>query len=159
MVPPSARDAGVILRVHRDPRACAHNPDDMIASPAEAVDRCRLWREHWVRHGFGYWVLRPLVRPAEVVGFCGLKVMTLHGEPVLNLFYRLVPSAWGAGLATEAASAVVEWAAGHAAGRPVIARVRPANVASARVATRVGLRRAAHLDTVEDHIYACPWRQ
>jgi RimJ/RimL family protein N-acetyltransferase len=32
-------------------------------------------------------------------------------------------------------------------GLPVIARVRPANVASARVAERAGLVRAEHLDT------------
>jgi RimJ/RimL family protein N-acetyltransferase len=154
MVPPSAADAGVILRVHRDPRACAHNPDDMMATPAEAVERCLAWRAHWVRHGFGYWVLRPLVRPGEVVGFCGLKVMSLHGEPVLNLFYRLVPAVWGAGLAGEAATAAVAWVSARAAGRPVIARVRPANVASARVAVRAGLHRAVHLDTADDHIYA-----
>jgi len=31
---------------------------------------------------------------------------------------------------------------------PVIARIRPANVGSARVALRAGLRRAEHLDTL-----------
>jgi RimJ/RimL family protein N-acetyltransferase len=140
---PAEADADAILRIHRDPLACEHNPSDMITVRPEAVDRCRRWRAHWQRHGFGYWVVRR--RGAErVIGFCGLKLMRLHDAPVLNLFYRLEPAAWGAGLASEAAAAVVEAAP---AGRPVIARVRPGNVASARVAVRAGLHRAEHLDT------------
>ena len=132
-----------ILRIHSDPRACAHNPSDMITVRAEAVDRCRRWRAHWERHGFGYWVLRRR-GSSPVIGFCGLKLMRLHDAPVLNLFYRLDPAAWGLGFATEAASAVV---AAAPPGLPVVARVRPANVASARVAERAGLVRAEHLDT------------
>ncbi|WP_433384776.1 GNAT family N-acetyltransferase [Actinoplanes sp. CA-142083] len=140
---PTEADVDAILRIHSDPLACEHNPSDMITIRSEAVDRCRRWRAHWERHGFGYWVLRR--RGSErVIGFCGLKTMRLHDAPVLNLFYRLEPAVWGAGLASEAATAVVEAAP---EGLPVIARVRPGNVASARVAMRAGLHRAEHLDT------------
>ena len=73
--------------------------------------------------------------------------MELHGEPVLNLFYRFAPSAWGRGFAGEAAGAVTAWAATHVADLALIARVRPADTASQRVAERAGLSRAPHLDT------------
>ncbi|WP_433290932.1 GNAT family N-acetyltransferase [Actinoplanes sp. CA-030573] len=142
--PPGEADADAILRIHADPVACEHNPSDMITVRAEAVDRCRRWMAHWQRHGYGYYVLRRH-GSEHVVGFCGVKLMRLHERPVLNLFYRLEPAAWGAGLASEAASAVVASVAG--VGLPVIARVRPGNAASARVAVRAGLRRAEHLDT------------
>lgn len=72
--------------------------------------------------------------------------MQLRGHPVLNLFYRLDPSACGQGIATEAATAVVDWARTHQAECPVVARVRPGNLASARVAIKAGLQRAEHLD-------------
>jgi ribosomal-protein-alanine N-acetyltransferase len=140
---PEEGDVDAILRIHSDPRACAHNPSDMITVRAEAADRCRRWRAHWERHGFGYWVLRRRGLP-PVIGFCGLKLMRLHDAPVLNLFYRLDPADWGFGFATEAATAVV---AAAPPDLPVIARVRPANVASARVAEHAGLVRAPHLDT------------
>lgn len=58
-------------------------------------------------------------------------------------------------------TAVLGWAAVALAGRPVVARVRPANVASARVAVRVGLGRAERLDVEGadglDWIYVQGW--
>jgi RimJ/RimL family protein N-acetyltransferase len=69
---------------------------------------------------------------------------------VSNLFYRLDPCAWGQGVGSEAAMAVVEWSPRLHPGCPVIARVRPANHASARVALKAGLARAAELDSLGD---------
>ncbi|MCZ7437902.1 GNAT family N-acetyltransferase [Micromonospora sp. WMMC241] len=141
---PTPADVDLIHLLHTDPLACAHNPSDLLRDRAEAAERFDRWDAHWRRHGFGYWVV---CRDDRRLGFCGLKVMRLHGHDVLNLFYRLAPAAWGDGVGGEAATAVVGWAAAHRPGLPVIARVRPDNVASQRVARRAGLRRAAHLDT------------
>ena len=129
--------------MHSDPRACAHNPSDALATRAEAAGLFEYWDEHWRRHGFGYYVVR---RQAGPLGFCGVKFMTFRDRRILNLFYRLDPAAWGDGVAGEAATAVVEWATGHLPEYPVVARVRPENVASRRVAARAGLVRAEALD-------------
>ncbi|CAN5850823.1 hypothetical protein BH24CHL6_BH24CHL6_12240 [soil metagenome] len=87
--------------------------------------------------------------------------MQFKGRRVLNLFFRLDPSAWGQGLASEAATAVVEWARMHLPDEPLIARVRPANIASQRVALRAGLDRAEPLDGPGedgfDWIFASNW--
>ena len=145
---PVPGDIDAVYRVHHDPLACAHNPGDLLATRAEAESRYRQWDQHWQRHGFGYWVVRPRAAGVRgILGFCGLKLMRLADREVLNLFYRLDPAAWGDGIATEAATAVVDWAAVHQPDRPVIARVRPGNLASAKVAARAGLHRAEHLDT------------
>jgi RimJ/RimL family protein N-acetyltransferase len=144
---PAAIDA--IYRIHHDPAACAHNPADMLTTPADAEDRYHRWEQHWHQHGFGYWVVHPrkVDGQRDILGFCGLKLMRLQDREILNLFYRLDPAVWGNGIATEAATAVVNWATTHLPDRPVVARVRPDNVASATVAERTGLRRDAHLDT------------
>lgn len=76
--------------------------------------------------------------------------MGLHGMRVLNLFYRFDTSAWGQGLASEAAAAIATWASRRVPDLPLIARVRPANVASQRVAIRAGPTRAEHLDATGD---------
>ncbi|MEU8259649.1 GNAT family N-acetyltransferase [Micromonospora sp. NPDC048999] len=155
---PTPADIDLIHAIHSDPRACAHNPADMLGTRADAEDLYRRWDEHWQRYGFGYWVI---YSGGSGVGFCGIKLMRLTNRDVLNLFYRLDSEAWGKGIATEAASAVVDSAADQLPGYPVIARVRPANVASQRVAVRAGLHRAEHLDTQGedglDWIYTTHW--
>ena len=141
---PTPADIDLIHAIHSDPRACAHNPTDMLSTRAEAEDRYRRCDEHWQRWGFGYRVVHA---DGRRLGFCGIKVMTLRRREALNLFYRLDPSAWGDGIATEAATAVVGWATAHGPRHPVIARVRPENTGSQRVAVRAGLHRAEHLDS------------
>ena len=105
---PVRADLDIILAIHRDERACAHNPSDMLAAAAAADDLYRRWDDHWQHHGFGYWTIRAR-NAREPVGFCGIKLMRFHDHDVLNLFYRLSPSAWGNGLATDAATAVFGW--------------------------------------------------
>jgi ribosomal-protein-alanine N-acetyltransferase len=141
---PGAADLTTIFAIHRDPEACRHNPSDLIATDADAEHLYRRWEEHWRRHGFGYWVIE--ARDGRILGFAGLKAVRFRETEALNLFYRLDPSAWGDGVATEAATAVVAWAGRHLPEWPVIARVRPDNVASQKVAQRAGLTRAEHLD-------------
>lgn len=144
---PTPADVDAIFSINADELACAHNPSDMLVSRGEALRLFRRWDEHWRQFGFGYWAVRRHDADS-VVGFCGIKVMRLNGDEVVNLFYRFDPTAWGSGLATEAASAVTSWAAGNIPDRTVIARIRPQNVASQRVAIRAGLARAEELDTI-----------
>lgn len=154
---PVLGDVGVVLRLHQDLRATAHNPGDALEDETAARRRLIQWRQHWEHHGVGYWALSWRHDQAGVLGFCGVKVMTLHGRDVSNLLYRLDPQVWCRGVATEAASAVVQNTLQHSPDRPVIARVRPDNRASARVAIKAGLVRATELDTPGedglDHIY------
>jgi RimJ/RimL family protein N-acetyltransferase len=137
---PTPGDIDTILAVHSDPRACAHNPSDALSTREEAEDLFQRWNNHWLRFGFGYWVVQ------ESLGFCGVKVMSLYDQQVLNLFYRFAPAAWGRGYASEAATEVMRWVSVNVPDYPVIARVRPDNIASQRVAVNAGLTRAPHLD-------------
>ena len=74
--------------------------------------------------------------------------MRLNESEVVNLFYRFNPAVWGSGLASEAASAVTGWAAQNILDRALVARIRPRNLASQRVAIRAGLARAEHMDAL-----------
>jgi RimJ/RimL family protein N-acetyltransferase len=142
---PTEADVDAIFAIHHDPETCLHNPSDALARPDEAGELYRRWDDQWQRCGYGYWVVRRHGSDQRL-GFCGIKPMDLHGMKVLNLFYRFATSAWGRGYAGEAATAVTTWASRHGPDLPLIARVRPANIASQRVAIRAGLARAEHLD-------------
>ncbi|MFF5370077.1 GNAT family N-acetyltransferase [Streptomyces sp. NPDC013187] len=142
---PTEVDIDAILALHRDPQTCLHNPSDALTRLEEARELYRRWNDQWQQRGYGYWVVRRHGSALQP-GFCGIKPMELHGMKVLNLFYRFATSAWGQGLASEAAIAVTTWAFRGVPDIPLIARVRPNNIASQRVAVRAGLTRAEHLD-------------
>ena len=146
---PTAADVDAIFAIHSDPRTCLHNPSDRLTQREGAEELYHRWNGQWQRCGYGYWVVRHHGSTVQL-GFCGIKPMELNGMKTLNLFYRFAPSAWGQGLAGEAATAVAAWASRRVPELPLIARVRPANIASQRVAIRVGLTRAEHLDTTGD---------
>jgi [ribosomal protein S5]-alanine N-acetyltransferase len=156
---PTSGDIDAILAIHSNPLTCAHNPSDALATRSEAEELFHRWDTHWQRHGFGYWVVRRRNAPSPL-GFCGLKSMSLQERRILNLFYRLGPATWGDSVGSEAATAVVSWAVTEQP-NPVIARVRPENVASQRVAVRAGLVRTPELDGQgfdgEDWIFAANW--
>jgi|tagenome__1003787_1003787.scaffolds.fasta_scaffold20801977_2 ribosomal-protein-alanine N-acetyltransferase len=141
---PIQADAQFVLALHSDPRAVLHNPADALGDLADAHARMAAWSSHW-KHGLGYWIVQEtaLGRP---IGVCGVKAVDLHDRPSWNLLYRFLPEVWGRGYAGEAARASVEAAAQVDASRPVVARIRPANSASSRVAEAVGLVRRPDLD-------------
>ena len=143
---PTAADIDAIFEIQGDPRACLHNPSDCLTRREGAEELYRRWDDQWERCGYGYWIVRRRGSD-QVLGFSGIKPMELNGLKILNLFYRFAPSAWGRGFASEAASEVAAWASRQGPDLPLIARVRPGNVASQRVAVRAGLIRAVHLDT------------
>jgi RimJ/RimL family protein N-acetyltransferase len=142
---PTAGDAKAVFAISGDPATVVHNPSDMLADIAEARELVSRWIQHWQDNGFGYWCVREAGR-SPVVGYCGVKAMRAHGQPVLNLIYRFSPSVWGRGYATEAAIAAVAWANQHQPDSTILARVRPANKASQNVALKAGLRRDPAMD-------------
>lgn len=143
---PTEEDAAFALTLLSDPATTTHNPSDALGEPPEATALLGRWDEQW-RSGLGYWIVEDATGP---VGVCGVKAVELGGRAVWNLLYRFRPSAWGRGYAREAAAAAVRAAGLVAPERLVIARVRPANTASARVAVAIGLERRPELDVTGD---------
>lgn len=81
------------------------------------------------------------VKPVEdAIGFCGFSYHPVGGEFVWELGYRLPPSAWGRGFATEAAAACRDWFFATRPESKFVLMIDPANVASARVAEKIGAR-------------------
>lgn len=58
----------------------------------------------------------------------------------VELGYLFLPRAWGSGYATEACAAALAWLDGVLPGEPVVLATQTANVASMRVAAKLGFR-------------------
>ncbi len=94
---------------------------------------------HVEEHGFGALA----VEDREDGGFLGWAgLQHLEGGPDVELAYYLGRRAWGRGLATELARALVAHARDELGLPRVLAVVRPENVASQRVLAKAGLRPA-----------------
>ena len=91
---------------------------------------------HWSDHGFGPWVLIDKETNA-FVGRGGLVWTSVEGTAEVELPWSIEPHLQERGLATEAARAATEWAQELRIDQ-VVALVLPTNVASQRVAQKVG---------------------
>lgn len=76
----------------------------------------------------------------RLIGYCGFFLQIVDGIEELEIGYRLDPSYWGRGLATEAARAVRDRGFGDLQLPHVISLIHPENVASRRIAEKNGMR-------------------
>lgn len=127
----------------------------------EALDWIRWNQRNYARDGLGLWTLR-LKDPASAavnsarlaelkensksraassyfIGDCGLTWQRIDGVEELEIGYHVRPELQGQGLATEAAQASRDLAIslGH---RRLISIIHPDNIASRRVAEKVGMQ-------------------
>jgi ribosomal-protein-alanine N-acetyltransferase len=98
--------------------------------------------EHQERYGYGLFsVLHKADR--RLIGDCGLEHREIGDAPEVELGYDLCSDYWNQGLATEAATAVRDYAFGDLQLPRLVSLIRQGNTASARVAEKVGMRREA----------------
>jgi RimJ/RimL family protein N-acetyltransferase len=88
------------------------------------------------KHGFGRWACVHKAR-GELIGFAGLKYLDDLRE--VDVGYRFLPAYWGAGLATEASRAAVDYGFTRLRLGRIIGLVDPKNAASVRVLEKLGM--------------------
>ena len=115
----------------------------------EAYQRLRGYTEAF---GHTFWIIEDKAA-SEIQGFCGLKRVNAPGAGDLTgqheIGWRLRESAWGQGIAKEAAIASLDLAFGRFAAPHVIALTVPANLESQGLMERLGMTRRPDLDYVD----------
>lgn len=136
--PMRADDADGLLAVFGDPKV-------MDAFASAPFDRAQMRRwvqrnlDHQERHGYGLFTVI-LSANGSIIGDCGLEHLEVGGTPEVELGYDLRSDHWGQGLATEAASAVRDYAFGTLHIPRLISLIRQGNGASRKVAEKIGMR-------------------
>lgn len=93
----------------------------------------------------------------KVIGYCGFYFLLIDGADEIEIGYRLHPSYWNRGLATEAAIAVRDLGFERLGYRRVISCIEASNLASIRVAEKAGMsyeKEALFQDKIPVRIYA-----
>jgi len=103
--------------------------------------------EHWVQRNLehqnvhGYGLFSVILRSEGIlIGDCGLEHMELEGEPETELGYDFRSEYWNRGFATEAASAVRDYAFDKLNLPRLISLIRVGNAASKRVSEKIGMQ-------------------
>jgi RimJ/RimL family protein N-acetyltransferase len=118
------------------------------------------WREAFERllgyqrdFGHTFWIVEDK-GSRELLGFCGMKrVNTPNAGPLIGtpeIGWRLRESAWGRGIAKEAAIAALDLAFGRFGYERVIAMTTAANTDSRGLMVRLGMTRREELDFWDD---------
>ena len=95
--------------------------------------------ECYVKYGFGMWATI-LKETGKFIGRCGLCPMDIEGKEEIEVAYMLDSKYWGQGLATEAAQAILHHGFERVGVKRLICVINPNNIASARVAEKIGMR-------------------
>ncbi|MCA1654815.1 MAG: GNAT family N-acetyltransferase [Sphingomonadales bacterium] len=115
----------------------------------EAFHRLRGFQEEF---GHTFWIIEDRAS-GDILGFCGLKRVNAPGAGDLTdqheIGWRLRESAWGQGIAKEAAIASIDLAFSRFAAPHVIAPTARGNRASQGLMKRLGMIRRPDLDYID----------
>lgn len=131
-------DVDAFAALYADPDVVRYLGDGTTATREETVE----WVERAIRRNEAEgWDLRTVIESdtGEFVGRCGVAIHEIEGRTEREIGYVLGREHWGRGYATEAATAMRDHAIERLGLRRLISLIRPANTASKRVASKLGM--------------------
>jgi RimJ/RimL family protein N-acetyltransferase len=146
--PTSAAHLDCAAEVFGDPEVAAWVWPGGLGGPRtreQAAEILAAQTANWSRDGFGWWWWRER-DSGRMVGEAGLQHSTIAAEPVVEIGWTLLPEAWGRGFATEAATAVLEFAFERVKLQEVVAVTMVENDRSLAVMRRLGMEPAGRVD-------------
>jgi len=132
-------DAEENFRIYTDPdnmRFMGRRPDSV------EFERYHLRRHianYYDKHDFGLWAV-VLKENGRLIGRCGLLYQPIEDTQEVEVSYLIDKPYWGRGLATEAAREVARLGFEKYKLPSLVAVINPENIASIRVAEKVGMR-------------------
>ena len=134
-------DRAPFAALNADPQVMQFFPKPLTRAESDAL--AGRMREHFARHGFGFWAVEaPGV--ADLVGALGLVVPSFEAPftPCVEIGWRLARDYWGRGYATEGASAALAFGFERLGLEEIVSFTVPANLPSRRVMERLGMTRS-----------------
>jgi RimJ/RimL family protein N-acetyltransferase len=140
-------DAEPFAALNADPEVMRHIGAGAPLDRTLSDELLARFEREWDARGFGLWAVEERAATnggdaaGSLVGFCGLTVpMFLPAVlPAVEIGWRLARSAWGRGIATEAARAALAFGFDRLAMRDVISIVAVDNARSLRVCEKLGM--------------------
>jgi len=130
-------DVAALVELWSDPEVTDH-----MGGPRERAQLLSAFEETGTCPMAETYDLWPVVEKdsGEVVGHCGLLEKEVQQGQEIELIFVIRRASWGRGYATEVARAIKRHAFERLVLRRLIALIEPGNLASERVAIKVGMR-------------------
>lgn len=134
----SASDVDALLCIFADPKVMAS-----FGVAPFTREQMQQWVQrnlaHQDKHGYGLFTV--LLKSTDlVIGDCGLEHMEIDGTRRVELGFDFRSDHWNKGYATEAATAVRDFAIHKLHMSQLVSLIRVSNNASKRVAEKIGMR-------------------
>ncbi len=110
----------------------------IVKTPEETWENIRRVNARWQKYGFSWWAIKDKSSGIIVGAACLQHLENVDGAP-LEIGWRLVPEHNGKGYATEAAKAIIAFAAERTGATYLVAVADPENMPSQRVMQRLGM--------------------
>jgi ribosomal-protein-alanine N-acetyltransferase len=146
MRPFTLSDTDDLHRLWTDPEVRKYLWDDEVISREVAEEVVKSSLVSFEHHGFGLWSVF-LKGESALTGFCGFR--HFDDPPQIEILYGIAPAHWGAGLATEAARAMIRFGFEESRFERIYAGADPPNLSSFRVMERCGMKFAKSM-TIND---------
>lgn len=127
-----------LLKIFADPVVMAS-----FQSPPFGKEQMERWIQRNLTHQdkYGYGLFSVILKSnQQLIGDCGLEQMEVEGEMAAELGYDFRSDTWNQGYATEAASAVRDFAFTELSLPSLISLIRVGNQASRRVSEKIGMQ-------------------
>jgi [ribosomal protein S5]-alanine N-acetyltransferase len=129
-------DALNMFELNSDPEIIRFTGDEPFKSIDEATALIKNY-DQYRNNGYGRWTVLEEIS-SEYVGWCGLNFIKESGET--DLGFRFKRNAWGKGIATEAATACINYGFNELKLSKIIGRAMKENRASIRVLEKTGMQ-------------------
>jgi RimJ/RimL family protein N-acetyltransferase len=131
-------DLAALHRLYSDPQMRKHFPEGTLTLEQTKDELEWFLNGHPDNPAIGLWATVER-GTGEFLGRCGLLPWIIDGTPEIELAYMIDKARWGEGLATEAAEGIIQHARNQLGLKRLICLIMQGNVASAAVATKVGM--------------------
>lgn len=149
--PMQAADFDELLLIFTDAKVMAAF-DHPLFTPEQMAGWLKRNLDHQAQYGYGLYSVI-LKANGLLIGDCGLEEMELEGTRAAELGYDFQSHYWNQGFATEAACAVRDDAFQALNLPQLISLIRVSNLASQRVADKVGMKRVSEFTRYDTRYY------
>ncbi|HEX4726465.1 MAG TPA: GNAT family N-acetyltransferase [Jatrophihabitans sp.] len=134
-------DVKAMTAINSDPEVMRWISDGSLSDSRRTAASIARYERSWDQNGFGLFAVE-LRASGQLAGFTGLAIPEFLPQilPAVEIGWRLGRQFWGAGLATEAARAVLAFGFEQRDLDRVVSIYQPDNTASGRIMRKLGMR-------------------